>query len=67
VRSSSGIVISARAELGVDRFLYRQHLFGRAEIEPVLVNAFLDLVFSVQQLPRPWTRRRGLAVRRRLR
>jgi hypothetical protein len=57
VTSRSGVVIGARAELSDDRFLYRQHLFGRAEAEPVLVQAFLDLVFSVKPLPRPWARR----------
>jgi hypothetical protein len=57
VRSRTGVVIGARAELGDDRFLYRQHLFGRQELEAMLVQAFLELVYTVQPLPRPWTRR----------
>lgn len=62
VKSRSGVVIAARAELSDDRFLYRQHLFGRVVHEPMLVQAFLDLVFSIRPLPRPWARRAPAAT-----
>jgi hypothetical protein len=60
VSSGSGVVISARSELGDDRFLYRQHMFGSAEHERLLVDAFLELLYSVEPLPRPW--KRGVAA-----
>jgi hypothetical protein len=56
-KAQGGVVIGARAELGDDRFLYRQHLSGRAEHEPLLVQSFLEVVYSVKPLPRPWPRR----------
>lgn len=53
VRTPNGTQIAARADLDDGRFLYRQHLFGPEEREPVLVEAFLEVVSSARPLPRP--------------